>query len=161
MRIRKRRRREGKTNYSTRIKMLKSGKPRAIFRISERYLLAQYATSNEAQDKIEMNVSSKELLKFGWPKSTSIKNIGAAYLLGFLFAKRILKNKMENPIVDFGMQRTLHKTRVFGFIRGLTEGGLRIDCKKEALPPEERINGEHLKIKVDVEKIKAGIEKNE
>ena len=67
----RRRRKENKTDYGKRIKLLKSGKPRIVFRKSNRYVVAQYVISKEAQDKTELGVSSKELLKHGWPKENS------------------------------------------------------------------------------------------
>jgi large subunit ribosomal protein L18 len=38
--INRRRRREGKTDYSKRINLLKSGAPRIVFRKTNRYLIA-------------------------------------------------------------------------------------------------------------------------
>jgi large subunit ribosomal protein L18 len=147
MRVQKRRRREFKTDYLRRIKLLKSEKPRIVFRKTNRYLISQYVTSKEAQDKIEIETNSKELLEKGWPKEFegSLKSISAAYLTGFLTAKKILEGKKELPVVDLGMTRTIHKTKGFAFIKGLIEGGLKISCKEEAFPEQDRIEGKSLK----------------
>ena len=159
----KRRKREHKTDYLNRIKLLKSGKPRVIFRKTNRYILAQYVTSKEAQDKVEINVSSKNLLKYGWPEANigSLKSISASYLTGFLIGKKITKDSLEKPIVDFGMIRTIHKTKVFAFLRGLVDAGIDINCKEEAFPKQERIKGENLKSKIPFDEIKSKIEKND
>ena len=142
----KRRRREGKTDYLHRIKLLKGGSPRIVFRKTNKYLIAQYVSSKEAQDKNEIGLTSKILLKYGWPKELegSLKSITAAYLVGYLLGKKIVKEKLEKPIVDFGMLRTIHKTKLYGFLKGLIDAGLEISCKEEAFPSEERIQGKHL-----------------
>jgi len=85
----------------------------------------------------------------GWKKeSGSLKSIPASYLTGYLIGKQIIKKSLETPIVDFGMIRVLHKTKVFGFLKGLIDAGVGIDCEKGF--PE---------IKGDVEKIKLEIDK--
>ena len=53
----------------------------------------------------------------------------------------------------------LHKTKVFAFIKGLIDAGVKIPSKGEAFPEEDRLNGEHLKNKIDVKKIKLSLEK--
>ena len=161
MKTLKRRRREYKTDYLKRIKLLKSGKPRIVFRKTNKYVIAQYVTSNEARDKIEFGVSSKNLLKYGWPKESegSLKSIPAGYLTGYLIGKQIIQKKLEAPIIDFGMLRTLNKTKVYGFLKGLIDSGIKIKCKEECFPSEERIKGEHLKNKISFEEIKSKIDK--
>ncbi len=161
MKVQKRRRRENKTDYLKRLKLLKSDKPRLVFRKTNKYIIAQYVLSDEAQDKIEFGVNTKNLLKYGWPESAkgSLKSISASYLLGYLVAKRILKEKREKPILDFGMIQSLHKTKVFAFIKGLIDSGLDIPTKEEAFPEEERIKGKDMKNKIDIEKIKLNLEK--
>lgn len=159
----KRRRKENRTDYLNRLNLLKSGKPRIVFRKTNRYLISQYVVSSESQDKIILGTSTKELLKNGWPENgkNSLKNLPAAYFLGFLMGKKIQKQKLGNPIVDFGMLRTIHKTKPYSFLKGLIDSGLKINCKKEALPEEERIKGKHLKsdFSQTFEKIKLNLEK--
>jgi large subunit ribosomal protein L18 len=159
MKTLKRRRKENKTDYGKRIKLLKSGKPRVVFRKSNKYVLAQYVVSKEAQDKIIMSVNSKDLMKFGWPKEAegSLKSVPASYLTGYLIGKKILKDKLETPIIDFGMSRTEWKTKVYGFLKGIIDSGIKISCKEEAFPEEERIKGTKLKNKINFEEIKGKI----
>ena len=160
MKTLKRRRRENKTDYLKRLKLLKSGKSRVVCRITNKYVIAQYITSKEAQDKADVGVTSKHLLKYGWPKESegSLKSIPAAYLTGFLMGKKIIKQKLKTPIIDFGMQRTLSKTRVYGFLKGLVDAGIEIKCKEEIFPDEKRISGEHMKNKIPFKEIKSKIE---
>ena len=91
----KRRRKEYKTDYKKRFALLKSGLPRIIFRKTNRYLIAQYVKSKEAQDAIVLGIDSKELLKYGWPEKESIKSSPASYLTGYLFGKKSLLEKLE------------------------------------------------------------------
>ena len=87
----RRRRNEAKTDYKSRFRLLKSSNPRMVVRKSNRYILVQIVLSEIAQDKIFARVSSKELLEKGWPKEKtgSLKSRAAAYLAGFLLAKRL------------------------------------------------------------------------
>ena len=153
----KKRRKEGKTDYSKRIKLLKSGRPRVLFRKTNRYIISQYVISKEAKDKVIIGVNSKSLLKYGWPKEKtgSLKSLSASYLTGYLMGKKILKNKLEEPIVDFGMIRTIHKTKVFAFLKGLIDSGIKIKCKEEAFPEEKRIIKEGIKVDEIKSKINA------
>jgi len=161
MKVQKRRRRENKTDYLKRLKMLKSEKPRLVFRKTNKYFTIQYVISDEAHDKTIFGISSKDLLKTGWDEKAkgSLKSVTAAYLTGYFVGKKIIKDNLETPIVDFGMIRVLHKTKVFGFLKGLIESGVKIESKEEAFPEEERLNGESLKNKIDVKKIKLNIDK--
>lgn len=147
MKIQKRRRRENKTDYKTRLNLLKKDVPRLIFRKSNKFLTSQYVFSEEARDRVKFGLSSKGLLKYGWPKEFkgSLKSLPVAYLLGYLTTKKILKERLNQPIVDFGMIRTIHKTKVFAFLKGLIEGGIKINCKEKAFPEQERIEGKNLK----------------
>ena len=153
----KRRRKENKTNYLKRLKILKGEKPRVVFRKTNKYLVVQYILSSEAKDNIKIGLTSKILLKYGWPKEKigSLKSISAAYLIGYLLGKKILKAKLEKPIVDFGMIRVIYKTKVFSFLKGLKDSGIEIPCKEEAFPEEERISKKEIKL----QEIKSNIEK--
>lgn len=163
MKTLKRRRRKNLTDYKKRINLLKGDQPRIIFRKTNRYIIAQYVMSEETKDKIEIGVSSKGLMKYGWPKEfkNSLKSIPASYLLGFLIGKKILKAKKQTPIADFGMIRVLHKSKVFAFIKGLIDSGVNIKQKKDVFPKEERIIGKHLKkdFSEEFKKIKLKLEK--
>jgi len=147
IRLPKRRRLEAKTDYAKRIKLLKSNKPRLVFRKTNRYIIAQYILSESAQDKVSKGISSVELLKYGWPADMagSLKSITASYLTGYLMGSKIIKDKMETPIIDFGMIKMIHKTKTFAFLNGIIEAGVKIECSKENFPEKERITGKNLK----------------
>ena len=147
MKTLKRRRKEHKTDYARRIRLLKSGAPRIVFRKSNKYLTAQLVTSREAQDKAEMGLSSSALLKYGWPENfkNSLKSVPAAYLLGLLAGTQIADKKIKKSVVDFGMIRTINKNKLFGFLKGLKDSGLAIECDDKHFPSEDRVKGKHLK----------------
>lgn len=147
MKTQKRRRMENKTDYGKREKLLKSEGPRVVFRKTNKYIIGQYIISKNAQDKVQIGVSSKDLLDYGWPKefSGSLKSLPASYLTGFLIAKKITSKKLSNPVLDLGMLRVLHKTKIYSFIKGANDGGIKIKCDSSFFPEEERIKGKHLK----------------
>ena len=158
MKTAKRRRIEAKTDYLKRLKLLKSGKPRIVFRKTNRYIIAQYIESEEAKDKVKAGVTSKILLKYGWPEKYegSLKSIPASYLTGLFFGKKI--KEMPSPIFDIGMIQSIHKTKVFAFIKGIIDSGIKTSCKKEAFPEDAKIRGENLKNKIPFQEIKQRIE---
>src|SRR3989344_2124893 len=156
----KRRRKENKTDYGKRFKLLKGGLPRIVFRKTNRYLVAQYIISSKAQDKVVLGIDSKNLIEYGWPKESgyNLKSIPDSYLLGYLIGKKIVIQKLKNPIADFGMMVSIHKSKIYAFLKGLIDSGIEMTYKKEIFPEEVRIKGEHLKNKIPFEKIKQKIE---
>ena len=151
----KRRRFQSKTDYRSRLELLKSGKARLVVRRTNRYVIAQLVSSVSAQDKIVIGVSSKDLLEKGWPKDMagSLKSIPAAYLTGFFIAK-LAKGKIKEAILDIGMQRSLPKSRIFATLKGAIDGGLSIPHSEESLPSYEEIS-KHIKAGKLVEQLKS------
>jgi len=162
MRTQKRRRKENKTDYLKRLKLLKGEKPRIVFRKTNKFIISEYIVSKEAQDKVIIGFDSRKLNDYGWPKNAqgSLKSITASYLIGYLIGKAIIKQNLEMPILDTGMNRAIHKNKIYAFIKGLIEAGIKINCKKEFFPEESRINGQHLKNKIPFDEIKSKIDKN-
>ncbi len=158
--IRKRRRIECKTDYKARLLMLESGKARVIFRKTNRYIIGQLVKSKEARDGVSIGLDSRELEKYGWPKSESIKSLPAAYLTGLLLGKRIIdKEGKINVIFDIGLQRSIPKSREYAFLKGIVDSGVLINCDEKMFPDESRISGNHLKKSIDFGKIKGKIDK--
>jgi len=138
MRTIRRRRQEGKTDYKARLALLKSNKQRLVIRKSNRYLIAQIVESDTAQDKVLFGLSSKSLIAKGWPENTSIKNLAAAYLTGFLLGKKA-KEKAKEVIVDFGMNRNVKKSKIYAVVKGAVDSGLKIIVSPDVLPTLEEI----------------------
>lgn len=155
---------ENKTDYKARLKLLNSGRNRIVFRKTARYIIGQYVKSGEAKDYVILGLTSKELLKYGWPQSLqgSLKSIPASYLTGFLLGKKIL-DKEEKPeaIFDIGLLRSIPKSRIYSFLKGVADSGINLKYKEEMIPDENRIKGRHLKnsIAENFNKIKENIEK--
>lgn len=136
----RKRRHEGRTDYKARLHLLKSGKPRVVFRKTNKYLQAQIVISEIAKDKVITNVSTKELLKYGWPEKLigSLKSLPAAYLMGLLLAKKA--KEIKGGVLDIGLLNHVRKSRIYAFVKGLKDAGFDIPCKEDVLPDEEMIN---------------------
>jgi len=94
--VQKRRRREGKTDFQARRKMVRQDKNkynnkkyRLIVRFTNKKVICQVAYATIAGDKIVCQATSAELTKFGVP--AGLKNYAAAYATGLLIARRTLK----------------------------------------------------------------------
>lgn len=140
----KRRRKEFRTDYALRRKLLESRTPRIVVRKTNKYFIVQAVESFEAQDKIILTVTSKELLKNGWDakQGGSLKSIPAGYLTGLLVAKKLKKEKF---IIDLGIARKIAGSRIYAVVKGLIDGGLDINADEKIFPSQERLEGSHLK----------------
>lgn len=139
--VKYKRRREGKTNYTTRIKLLSSKKNLVVFRKLARTIIGQIAQFTNKGDNILASVNSKELRKYGW--KSSVNNLPASYLTGFLLAKKS-KSKSGEMIVDFGIISPTKGSSKYAFIKGAVDGGLKIIHSPDKFPEEKRIQGEHI-----------------
>lgn len=137
-----RRRREFKTDYRHRLKLLSSTLPRAIVRKSLKQVAVQIAEYDPRGDKIMVSAFSKELKNYGWDKSTS--TTPAAYLVGYLAAKKALAKGVSKAVLDIGLNNPSKGCKIFGALKGMLDGGLNIPHNPKILPPEERIKGSHL-----------------
>ena len=134
----KRRRREGKTNYTKRLILLKGSLPRLVVRKSSKYVIAQIVESVHAQDKVISSVSTKDLLEHGWPaeKTGSLKSLGACYLAGLMLGKKTDKKKV---ILDSGLIPNTKGSRVYAVVKGLADAEIEIPFNEEVIPEKERI----------------------
>ena len=141
MRTQKRRRKENKTDYLKRLKLLKGETPRIVFRKTNRYIISEYVVSKEAQDKIVIGLDSRKLNEYGWPKNAQggLKSTTASYFTGYLTGKTIIKQKLDTPILDAGMNRMIHKNKIYAFLKGMIDAGIKINCEKKCFPQDERI----------------------
>ena len=96
-----RRRRTKKTNYLKRQRLLKSGLSRLVVRRTNTKFISQVVNYFRNGDRTEVNCSSTELKSFGWNEGT--KNRAAAYLTGYLTAKKAEDKKIKTVVVDFGL----------------------------------------------------------
>lgn len=147
MKLPRRRRLEAKTDYKSRLALLKSDKPRVVVRKSNKYITAQVVKSELAQDKIIVGLTSKALLSKGWPKEMagSLKSLPAAYFTGIMMGKMALKANIKEAIVDIGMNRNIKNSRLYAVLKGALDAGMSIPCDKSALPAMEIIKNEKIK----------------
>ncbi|WP_292459457.1 50S ribosomal protein L18 [Methanothermococcus sp.] len=138
-----RRRREGKTNYRLRLKLLLSKKPRLVARKSLNNMIAQLVAYDEKGDKILVSAHSRELVKMGYKGHCG--NIPAAYLTGLLLGKKALKEGYDEAVLDLGLQSATKGAAVFAILKGAVDAGMNIPHSEDILPEDERVNGSHVK----------------
>lgn len=136
-----RRKREGRTDYKSRLVLLKSGMPRLVIRASNKSIQAQLVRYEPDGDKVLATARATDLVKHGWKGNTG--NTPAAYLTGLLLARR-LKNVEGDVIVDIGLQKHHKGGRIYAVAKGAIDGGLNVRVGEETLPADERVTGGHL-----------------
>lgn len=94
--VKYRRRREGKTDYRARKRLItqdknkyNSPKYRLVVRITNRFVICQIAYAEIDGDKILCHASSAELPRYGL--TVGLKNYAAAYATGLLLGRRVLQ----------------------------------------------------------------------
>lgn len=137
-----RRRREGKTNYHLRRRLILNERPRLVTRPTNKHILVQVANSNLQGDEVLISAHSKELEKYGWKGSCS--NVSAAYLVGLLAGLKAKKQNIPSAILDIGLIVPVYGSRVFATLRGVVESGLDVPHSDVVFPPDERVTGKHI-----------------
>ncbi len=138
-----RRRREGRTNYHVRYKLILSKKPRVVVRRSNANTTIQLVIAEQKGDKTLLTVNSRELSDFGYTLPTG--NIPAAYLTGLLFGKKMLALGQNEGIADIGLHASTKGGRIYAAIKGVVDAGVNVPHNPEIFPDEERTRGEHIK----------------
>jgi large subunit ribosomal protein L18 len=139
----RRRRREGKTNYYKRYRMVLSGHPRFVVRKTLNYIWVQVAVAKPEGDYILAAAHSRELVKkFGWKGGTA--NTPAAYLTGLLAALRALEKNIKYAVPDIGLHRPTRGSMVFAAIKAANDVGLKVPMSEEVAPSLDRIRGVHI-----------------
>lgn len=141
--LRFRRRREGKTNYHRRLRLIKSRRTRVIIRASTKHLTVQFADAKIQGDLMIASAHSKELEnKFGYQGNTG--NLPAAYLTGLIAGLRAKKAGAEEAILDLGV--FVKQARVLAAFKGVLDAGIDVPHDESFLDEnlEERIKGTHI-----------------
>ena len=190
--VKYRRRREGKTDYRARKRLITQDrnkyatpKYRLVVRFTNRHCICQIVYSEIVGDKVMAHANSAELSRYGL--HVGLKNYAAAYCTGLLVARRLLKkigldemyvgnttvepeeddddeeefeyspeivscehnkrtyyveelNENRHPfhaILDVGIITTTTGSRVFGALKGATDGGLDIPHSNKRFPGYE------------------------
>lgn len=140
--VKYRRKREGRTHYKKRLELLKSGLPRLVIRRSNTSITLQLVNYHPDGDKVLVTFNSKKLSSFGWEYSK--KSIPASYLAGLAFAKLAKEKKVNNMILDLGLQTPKEGSKIYAALKGVVDGGIIVPCSTEIFPTEERLSGNHI-----------------
>jgi large subunit ribosomal protein L18 len=138
-----RRRREGRTDYRVRSKLLRSGKPRVVVRKTLNQTIVQFISPDVAGgDRVLVTAQSLELKEHGWSSGTG--NLPAAYLTGFLAGRRAASQGLKEAVLDLGRQRPAQGGRLFAALQGLLDSGVAVPHSADVLPGKERLRGAHI-----------------
>jgi len=165
------RRRECKTDYAARKRLIlqdknkyKTPKYRFVVRRTHRDIICQIFSSDLTHDVCVQSAYAHELRRYG--VTVGLTNYAAAYCTGLLLARRVNeKFKLEyegqvkvdgddyeveasgdrapfKALLDVGLARTTTGARVFGALKGATDGGLNVPHNAKRFPGSEVDGGE-------------------
>jgi len=166
--VKYRRRRECKTDYYARKRLIlqdknkyKTPKYRFVVRVTNRDIITQIIAADLTHDVVIAAAYSHELPRYGI--KLGLTNYGAAYATGLLLARRINKKfnlnyegqtevngedyhveadeeaaKPFKALLDVGLARTTSGARIFGALKGATDGGLDIPHNDHRFPGSKR-----------------------
>jgi large subunit ribosomal protein L18 len=139
-----RRRREGKTNYIRRLKLIRSRRNRLVIRCTLKNTIVQVVDAKITGDIVLSAVHSRQLAKnFGW--NYFLGNLPSAYLTGYLCGLEAKKAGVEDAILDVGI--IIHSDQVKAAFKGYLDAGMEVPHEdswfSEGLA--ERITGEHIR----------------
>ena len=137
-----RRRREARTNYHQRLRLLKSGKPRLVARKSNNHTRAQLIVADSGGDTTVTSAVSGELEEFGWEAPTG--NLPAAYLTGYLAGKRAVEAGLEEAVLDIGLNTATPGNKVFAVQEGAIDAGLEVPHNEAVFADWQRTRGTHI-----------------
>ena len=137
-----RRRRESKTDYNKRLKLLISHKTRVVIRKTLKNITIQFVNYDAKGAVIAASSSSIQLLKMGWNYSRN--NLSASYLTGLIAGKAAIEKGIKAAIVDIGMNESVKGSKLYSAVKGIMDAGVKINCSEKILPTEDRISGKHI-----------------
>ncbi|MHA2116659.1 MAG: 50S ribosomal protein L18 [Candidatus Thorarchaeota archaeon] len=141
-RVKFRRRREGKTNYYRRRRLLQSRSPRLVVRKTNNATIVQIINASVIGDSTVASAISTELSNHGWVAGTG--NIPSAYLTGLLAGLRAKTRGVKSAVLDVGLNPPVKGSRVYAALKGAVDAGLEVPFNPEVIPDESRITGEHI-----------------
>ena len=137
-----RRRREVRTDYHQRLRLLKSGKPRLVARVSNRHVRAQLITPGPGGDETHAAATSEDLAEYGWDAPPG--NLPSAYLTGLLAGNRAIEAGVEEAVLDIGLHTATPGNKVFAVQEGAIDAGIEIPHNDSVLAEWPRTRGEHI-----------------
>merc|ERR1712139_98814 len=144
-----RRRREGKTDFYARKRLINQEKNkyftpkfRLVVRFTNRDIIAQIVSAKIVGDEVLTSAYAHELQKFGMPGKLGLadKYAGAEEVDGNAF---IVDEMDDGPrpfkaVLDVGLKRTTTGSRSFGVMKGAADGGLLIPHNEKRFPGFDR-----------------------
>jgi large subunit ribosomal protein L5e len=167
-----RRRRESKTDYYARKRLITQDKNkyltpkyRLVVRFTNKDIITQIVAADLSHDRVLAAAYAHELPRYGI--KLGLTNWSAAYAVGLLLARRVnakfnlayegntsnfgeeyhVEAAEEGPkpfkaLLDVGLQRTTTGAKIFGALKGAADGGLDIPHNDRRLPGSKKENGE-------------------
>jgi large subunit ribosomal protein L18 len=142
-RVHFRRRREGKTDYRVRLRLLKSGLSRAVVRCSGRRVRVTIVDFDPRGDRVVAHADSSELGGIAFP-AASLGSTPAAYLTGYLAGLRAKGSGTTDAVLDVGLRRPTPGGRLSAALKGLLDSGVEVPHGEGGFPSADRIGGAHL-----------------
>ncbi|MFB6192364.1 MAG: 50S ribosomal protein L18 [Haloarculaceae archaeon] len=137
-----RRRREARTNYHQRLRLLKSGKPRLVARKSNQHTRAQLIVTGPQGDETVASATSNDLAEYGWEAPTG--NLPAAYLTGLLAGYRAREAGLAEAVLDIGLNTATPGNKVFAVQEGAIDAGVEVPHNEDVFAEWPRTRGEHI-----------------
>jgi large subunit ribosomal protein L18 len=137
-----RRRRNARTDYAKRRRLVLSGLPRLVVRPGNKHVTVQVVEARAAGDAVLASAHSSELKKYTWKGSGG--NVPAAYLTGRLAGYRAKGKGIEKAVLDVGTRPVSTGSRLYAAMSGAVDSGMEIPHGDDTIPAKERLRGEHI-----------------
>jgi large subunit ribosomal protein L18 len=137
-----RRRRNARTDYAMRKRLVLSGLPRLVVRPANKHITVQIVEALAAGDRVLASAHSSELKEYSWKGAGG--NVPAAYLTGALAGYRAKSKGVEKAVLDIGTRPVSSGSRLFAALNGAVDSGMNIPHGADVLPTKERVRGEHI-----------------
>jgi len=135
-----------KTDYRSRLALIKSGKTRLVIRKSLSNISVQFVNFKSSGDETIASAVSAELKKFGWTRGG---NTPAAYLTGLLAGKKAKEKNIKEAVLDIGLQTSTKGSRLYAALKGVVDSGISVQHSKDILPSDDRIRGKHISEEIE------------
>ncbi|GAA0311024.1 50S ribosomal protein L18 [Halarchaeum salinum] len=137
-----RRRREVRTDYHQRLRLLKSGKPRLVARKSNNNVTAQLIATGPNGDETLVSAQATDLEEYGWDAPTG--NLPSAYLTGYLAGVRAREAGLDEAVLDIGLNTATPGSKVFAIQEGAIDAGLDVPHNEDVFADWQRTRGQHI-----------------
>lgn len=137
-----RRKREGKTDYNKRLRIIASGKMRMVVRKTNKNVIVQMVEFNMDGDRVIVSAHTNELKKYGWKGAK--RNIPASYLAGLLCGLKAKKAGIKEAVLDKGMHPAIKGSVLYAALKGAVDAGLDVPHSDDVFPSADRLAGKHI-----------------